>query len=289
MVHARPKKTFAVQPGPQADRAEFGRGWQAMAGKIQLRLVRHQIHIRKNCDADQRLLGNLRAPAGFGPGVIAFAFFKSKREQKFVQVHKKPARATKGVMVVVAPAEAELVLPEFLDARGVVAAFPIRAFRFKKDLAGLVAPHEFETFGQQPFCQRDAIGIVRKKTPACIPGFPGLEDRRQLSRPQRCREKTAISAAFHGLDTRAIFFVDHNATELRERFALDLPGQIVPRDEVGNRFRAQRQGRRILFLAGAQNHPRQRCARMMQHEIAGRHLNFIGHKANRAQRCFVVR
>ena len=42
-------------------------------------------------------------------------------------------------MVVVAPAEAKLVLAEFLDARGAVPVFPIRAFFFKINLTGLVA------------------------------------------------------------------------------------------------------------------------------------------------------
>ena len=185
MVHAGAEKTFAVQSHPQTDRAEFGCGRQAMAGKIELCFVRHQVHVRKNRDANERLLGNLRAPPGFGPGIIAFAFLETQREQKFVQIHKKLARTAERMMVVVAPAEAKLVLAEFLDARGTVPVFPIRAFFFKKNLTGLVATHELDAFFEQMFCERNPVGVVRKKAPAGFPDFLHLEDGRQLAGLER--------------------------------------------------------------------------------------------------------
>ena len=37
------------------------------------------------------LLGNLRAPTGLGPGIIAFALGKTKLEQEFNQINKMQA------------------------------------------------------------------------------------------------------------------------------------------------------------------------------------------------------
>ena len=91
------------------------------------------------------------------------------------------ARTAERVMVVVAPAEAELVLAEFLDARRAVPVFPIRALLLEKNLAGLVASDELDALVQQLFRQRNTLGVIRKKPPARLPHFLRLEDGRQLA------------------------------------------------------------------------------------------------------------
>src|SRR5882757_1476107 len=130
-----------------------------MTGKIQLRFLGHQVHVRENRDAHKGLLGDLRTPAGFSPGVIALAFFKAKREQEIREIHEMLTRTTERVMVVVAPAETELILAEFLDARGAVAIFPIRPLRLEKNLARLVAADPFQTFSEQFFRKHNSIRV----------------------------------------------------------------------------------------------------------------------------------
>ncbi len=103
-----------------------------MAGKIQLRLIRHQVHVGKNCDAYERLLGNLRAPTSFRTGVIAFAFLETERKQEIREVNEMLARTAERMMIVVAPAEAELILAKFLNTCGAVAVFPSRHVLLQK-------------------------------------------------------------------------------------------------------------------------------------------------------------
>jgi len=49
-----------------------------MTGKIQLRFLGHQVHVRENRDAHKGLLGDLRTPAGMLPSVIPFAKLEAK-------------------------------------------------------------------------------------------------------------------------------------------------------------------------------------------------------------------
>ena len=139
VVHAGFQEALAVQTDPQADRAQARGGRQLVGGEINLRFLGQQVHVGEHHDARDGLLGDLRAPAGFGAGVVALAFGKAELQQELHQVHEMLARAAEGVMVVVAPAEAEPVLAMLLNPRGAVAALPIGALGLEEELAGQVA------------------------------------------------------------------------------------------------------------------------------------------------------
>src|ERR1017187_5699656 len=80
MVHACVEEALTMQPHPQPDSAEARDGWQLVTGEIQLRLVRHQVHVSKHNDSRNGLLGDLRAPAGFRAGVVALALGETQLE-----------------------------------------------------------------------------------------------------------------------------------------------------------------------------------------------------------------
>lgn len=80
VVHAGLKKALAVETDPEADGAESGSGWKFVGGKINLSFFGHEIDVGEDDDANCRLFGNLRAPAGFSAGVIAFALLKTEFE-----------------------------------------------------------------------------------------------------------------------------------------------------------------------------------------------------------------
>src|SRR5262245_28112325 len=136
MMHPGFEKTLTVQSYPKPNRAEFGRRRQLARGKINLCLVRHQLHVVKYKDSSNRLLGDLSAPARFGACIIAFAFFKTEFEQELVQFHEMLSRTTEGVMIVIAPAQAKEVLAMLLNSPGAIAAFPVRALGLEEKLAG---------------------------------------------------------------------------------------------------------------------------------------------------------
>src|SRR5258706_8694762 len=131
MVHARFEEPLAVQPNPQADSAQ-SRSWrQLIDGEINLRFARHQIHVREDDNANDRLLGNLRAPARFRARVIALAPGKPEFKQKLVQIHETFARTTECMVIVIAPAKAQLVLPALLNLSRAIPALPIFALGFE--------------------------------------------------------------------------------------------------------------------------------------------------------------
>src|SRR6185436_11069050 len=100
---------------PEADRSEGCGRWQFLDREINLGFVRRQVHVRKDDNAGDRLLGDLRAPARFAARVEALALLKAELVQKSDQIHEMPARAAEGVMIVIAPAQPERILAEFLE------------------------------------------------------------------------------------------------------------------------------------------------------------------------------
>lgn len=125
VVHAGFEKTFAVEADPESYRAESQSGRELFGGEINLGFFGHEVHVGEDHDADDRLLGNLRAPTGFRAGVVALAFLEAEFEQKFDEIDEIFARAAEGVMIMVAPAEAELILTAFLDLARAIAVLPI--------------------------------------------------------------------------------------------------------------------------------------------------------------------
>src|ERR1041385_359439 len=139
MVHAGLEKTFPVEANPKTNRAQPRRRRKFLRREIDPGFVRHQVHVRKNHDPGNGLLGNLGAPPGFSARIITLAFLEPEFFEEIDQIDEMFARAAKSVMIMIAPAETEQVLPSFLDVRRAVAVFPIAALGFEKELAGKIA------------------------------------------------------------------------------------------------------------------------------------------------------
>src|SRR2546430_17025891 len=103
MVHAGLKKTFAMQTTPETDRAELRLRRQCMAREVDFHFIRVQIDVVKNNDPFDRLLDNLRTPAGFLASIVTFASMKSEKLPGLDQVDERFAGRTKGVVIWVRP------------------------------------------------------------------------------------------------------------------------------------------------------------------------------------------
>src|SRR2546430_3783444 len=99
MVHAGLKKTFAMQTTPETDRAELRLRRQSVAREVDFHFIRVQIDVVENNDPFDRLLDDLRAPAGFLARVIAFATMESEQLPGLDQVDERSAGRTKGVVI----------------------------------------------------------------------------------------------------------------------------------------------------------------------------------------------
>src|SRR5882724_6213853 len=111
MVHAGFEKTFPMQTDPESHGAKL-RGWRKPCSrKVELGFLRHQIHIRKHYNSRLRLLGDLRAPTRFAAGIITLALLEPELFEKLHDIHKMLARASKRMMIMIAPTETEPVLP----------------------------------------------------------------------------------------------------------------------------------------------------------------------------------
>ena len=82
-------------------------------GEILSQFVRRQVHIVEGDDPRDGLLHDLGSPAGFAPGVKTLAAFESEHLEHGHQRAKTLPGTAIGVMVVISPAEAELILPRF--------------------------------------------------------------------------------------------------------------------------------------------------------------------------------
>ena len=189
VVHAGVQEAFAVQADPKADGAEArGRG-QLAGGEVNLRFLGQQVHVGEDDDADDGLLGDLGAPAGLGAGVVTLAFGEAELEQEVHQVHEVRAGAAEGVVVVVAPAEAEPVLAVLLDARGAVAALPIGALGLEEELAGEVASDEAQD------AVEDAAGGLES------PAASSAKERGRVRQSSRAWMMLRSSPGFRGAGT----------------------------------------------------------------------------------------
>src|SRR3954467_10089159 len=110
------------------------------------------------------------------------------------------------MVIVVAPAEAELVLAAFLDLGGPIARFPIGAFGVEEKLAGEIAPDQLEALIEDLTGDAEAVGIVGETTGASVPEFLGPNDAAEMSGVQWSRDKAAIGMALDGFEASAVFF-----------------------------------------------------------------------------------
>ena len=86
------------------------------------------------------------------------------------------AGTAEGMMIMIAPAQAQPVLPEFLDARRPVAAFPIGALGLEENLAGLALTNQFQTAVQQPAGQGKSLRVILPEAPTRMPHLLCLQN-----------------------------------------------------------------------------------------------------------------
>jgi len=277
MVHPGFKKTFAMEADPEANGAEPRRGRELLGGKINLGFFGHEVHIRKDDNADDGLLGNLGAPTGFGAGVVTLAFLEAEFQEEFVEVHEMFAGTAKGVVIVVAPAEAELVLAALLDLGGAIARFPIGSLGIEVKLAGEIAADELKALVENLVGDAEAVSVIWKKTATSVPEFFGFDDGGKLIGFVRSGDETTVGVALDRFEAGSVFFRDNCAAIAGEGFAFDFGGKIVSGNEIGDEFRAQRDDGGILFISGTKHHARQGGARVFIDDFAvGGFDRFVG-------------
>ena len=171
-----------------------------MRREVQLRFIRHQVHVRKDYDARDGLLGDLRAPAGFRPSVVAFTLGKPQLQQEHHQVHEVRAGAAEGVMVVVAPPEAEPVLALLL-----IATLPVGTLGFEEQLASQVASDQVQDPVEGLTGGSDAFRVAGKHSPSRPPQFPGLDNVPQFLAPERGGHESEVGPALDRLQLCPVF------------------------------------------------------------------------------------
>src|SRR5690348_13920575 len=98
------------------------------------------------------------------------------------------------MMIVVAPAETELILAELLDACCAIAQFPVCTFFFEINLAGLITAHEQDALVQQTVRESKTFSIILcKETAAGLPHFLHFEDGFQFAGLEGRSDKPPIS------------------------------------------------------------------------------------------------
>src|SRR5207249_4597020 len=161
-----------------------------------------------NHDSGDRLFGNLGAPAGFTAGIIAFALFETEFFQKSDEIGEMLARAAEGMMIVIAPAQPETILPLFLEPGRAIELLPIVTLGFEKELAGKVASDEVHRTREDSIGRLDALriafGMPRPRTPQLF----CFDDVRAFALPQWRWNETSVRAAFDRFEPCAILFRD---------------------------------------------------------------------------------
>src|SRR5207248_8074502 len=105
------------------------------AGEVDFGFFGLEVHVAKSDNAFDWLFEDLRAPTGLRASIVTFAAFEAELLKRAHQIEEMTPRGAKGVMIVIGPTEAELVLARFLDVRGAIAALPISALLLEDDVA----------------------------------------------------------------------------------------------------------------------------------------------------------
>lgn len=246
-----------------------------MRREINLSFFGHQVDVREHNDADHGLLGNLRAPTRFSAGVITLAFLEPEFQQEFDEIDEMFARAAESVMIVVAPAETELILSAFLDLSGAIAAFPISALGCEEEFAREIAADKLEAVVEDFVRDAETAGVIGEKARACLPKFFGLDDGAELIEIERGRDKAPVGMSLYGFELGAVLFGDNDSAITGERFAFNLGGKIVSGNEIGHKFRAESDDGGILFFAGTKHYTRKSCARIFIYRFAIGTFSFV--------------
>src|SRR5664279_2262238 len=106
------------------------------------------------------MLHHLRTPARVEAGVETLAAEEAELLQHADERREVLAAAPVGVMIVVRPADAELVLPGLLRLGGPVAARPVRALGGEEEVAHIVAADSGDARVNETLGLGEALGRV---------------------------------------------------------------------------------------------------------------------------------
>jgi hypothetical protein len=285
MVHARLQKAVAMQSAPQPNGAQSRRHGEPLGRKIDLSFLRHEVDVGEHHDPAHRLFGDLGAPAGFSPGVKALALVEAEPLKKIHQVGKVCAGAAERMVIVVAPAEPEPILPTFLHLRGAVARLPTPPLFGEEEVTGGGAidgrEHEIELRERVPH----AVGVFSKIATSGAPEFAGAQDTPDLLGRWFRHDEPAISESLDRHQGRAAILSDHGATQSGAKLALDLRSQVVRGDEICEYFRADRElvGDVAASSLRGNDHARHHGPRVMENGRACRRLHGFLHQAGGPQ------
>ncbi len=138
VMHSSLQKALPMQCHPEPNRAQPCRARKFNTREINCPLFRQKIYIRENHDSGHRMFKDLRAPTRFGSGKETLSFAKPEVKEKFYQIDKVAARRSKGMVIVIAPTQAQSVLAMLLNTRRVVPALPVSSFFLEEILAGAI-------------------------------------------------------------------------------------------------------------------------------------------------------
>ncbi|MCA9101765.1 MAG: hypothetical protein KDA63_11470 [Planctomycetales bacterium] len=136
VVHTRLQERFAMQSAPEPHGAETATRLQPFVGKITGNFVRRHIYVREDDEPRLCLFEHLSSPAGLLAGIEAFAARKTERLQHLDEQVEAVATGAEGVVVVIGPAEPQLLLEGVLNTGCVIATHPVGAFGGEKQVAG---------------------------------------------------------------------------------------------------------------------------------------------------------
>src|ERR1044071_6825266 len=197
MMHACFQHAFTMQTDPQDHRTKaWGRG-KFDRREIELSFIGQQINVSKNDNACHRLFANLRAPTGLGSSVITLPLLKTKLAQKRYHIYEMLAGTTKCVVIVIAPAQAQKILPTFLDLSRAVAGLPVFALFSEEQFASQIAADEAKNLFEHLICDPERLSIIIEYPRARAPKLPGFKNSPELTISESRWQKTSISVAFH--------------------------------------------------------------------------------------------
>ena len=134
-MHAGLEERVAVQRAPEADRAEGFLRLQPVVAEVAHQLIGGEIDVIEGDDAGGGRFHDLRAPSRLPAGVEALATVEAQLFQECHVPRKILPRAAIGVMVVIAPAQPQLVLPGLLHLRRPVSPLPVTSLGLEKQSA----------------------------------------------------------------------------------------------------------------------------------------------------------
>src|SRR5580704_18171551 len=115
-MHTRLQQTVSMQSAPEPHCRKPGRVRQSFGRKIDPGFLRHQIDIGENRDPSGEVLEDLSAPTCLRARIVAFPFLKFESQEERYQVRKKRTGASKRMVIMVTPTQAQRILPALLNA-----------------------------------------------------------------------------------------------------------------------------------------------------------------------------